>query len=444
MTGYIMDVKNVTVSFDGFKVLNDLNFSINHGELRFLIGPNGAGKSTLLDIMTGKTRPDKGKVTFDDRLNVARVTEHQLVREGIGRKFQTPTVFGSLSVYDNLEAAIGFKTSVYRLGTSLSPEQRDHIDETLEIINLKDRSDVLAGTLSHGQKQWLEIGMLLVQEPKLVLLDEPVAGMTRRERDHTGELLHRIMPGRSILVVEHDMVFVRQFASCVTVLHMGQVLCEGPVEQVQNDPQVIEVYIGRSKAQSRLATQEQIPMLSVNGLQVFYGQSLILNDVSIEVASGEVVCLMGRNGVGKTTLIKSIMGLLKVKQGKIVYDGKDITNVQAHKRAISGIGYVPQGRGIFPYLTVYENLLMGLEALDGKQRRHSQPAIDEVYTIFPVLKQMGEPCRRDVERRTAAAVGDWARAGARPSAFAARRADRRHSTEYRRRYRERDPLSART
>ncbi len=248
MTGYIMDVKNVTVSFDGFKVLNDLNFSINHGELRFLIGPNGAGKSTLLDIMTGKTRPNKGKVIFDDRVNVARVTEHQLVREGIGRKFQTPTVFGSLSVYDNLEAAIGFKTSVYRLGTALSPEQRDHIDETLEIINLKDRSDVLAGTLSHGQKQWLEIGMLLVQEPKLVLLDEPVAGMTRRERDHTGELLHRIMPGRSILVVEHDMVFVRQFASCVTVLHMGQVLCEGPVEQVQADPQVIEVYIGRNKA----------------------------------------------------------------------------------------------------------------------------------------------------------------------------------------------------
>jgi urea transport system ATP-binding protein len=243
-----MDVKNVTVSFDGFKVLNDLNFSINHGELRFLIGPNGAGKSTLLDIMTGKTRPNKGKVTFDDRINVSRVTEHQLVREGIGRKFQTPTVFGSLSVYDNLEAAIGFKTSIHKLGTPLSGEQRDRIDETLEITNLKERSNVLAGTLSHGQKQWLEIGMLLVQEPKLVLLDEPVAGMTRKERDHTGELLHRIMPGRSILVVEHDMVFVRQFASCVTVLHMGSVLCEGPVEQVQCNPQVVEVYIGRSKA----------------------------------------------------------------------------------------------------------------------------------------------------------------------------------------------------
>ena len=250
MSGKIMDVSGVTVSFDGFKVLDNLNFSIDYGELRFLIGPNGAGKSTLLDIMTGKTHPDKGKVTFDERINVGRVSEHQLVREGLGRKFQTPTIFSSLSVYDNLEAAIGFKTSVFRLGAALSGEQRDQIEETLEITNLKDRRETAAGTLSHGQKQWLEIGMLLVQQPKLVLLDEPVAGMTRRERDHTGELLHKIASNRSILVVEHDMVFVRQFASKVTVLHMGMVLCEGPVEQVQSDPHVIEVYLGRGHQKS--------------------------------------------------------------------------------------------------------------------------------------------------------------------------------------------------
>lgn len=250
MSGKIMDVSGVTVSFDGFKVLDNLNFSIDYGELRFLIGPNGAGKSTLLDIMTGKTQPDKGKVTFDERINVGRVSEHQLVREGVGRKFQTPTIFSSLSVYDNLEAAIGFKTSVFRLGGALSGEQRDQIEETLEITNLKDRRETAAGTLSHGQKQWLEIGMLLVQQPKLVLLDEPVAGMTRRERDHTGELLHKIASNRSILVVEHDMVFVRQFASKVTVLHMGTLLCEGPVEEVQSDPHVIEVYLGRGHQKS--------------------------------------------------------------------------------------------------------------------------------------------------------------------------------------------------
>ncbi|HVU10331.1 MAG TPA: urea ABC transporter ATP-binding protein UrtD [Phototrophicaceae bacterium] len=247
MSDSIIDVQNVTVSFDGFKVLNCLNFSIGYGELRFLIGPNGAGKSTLLDIMTGKTRPDQGRITFDKRVNVTRATEYQLVREGIGRKFQTPTIFASLTVYQNLEAAIGFKTSIYKLGGKLSGTQRDLLEDTLETINLKDKRDVLAGTLSHGQKQWLEIGMLLVQEPKLLLLDEPVAGMTRKERDHTGELLHRIAGGRSILVVEHDMVFVRQFASKVTVLHMGTLLCEGPVENVQSDPEVIEVYLGRGQ-----------------------------------------------------------------------------------------------------------------------------------------------------------------------------------------------------
>ncbi len=241
----IMQVEGITVSFDGFKVLDDLNFAIGYDELRFLIGPNGAGKSTLLDIMTAKTRPDKGKVTFDGHVNVTRTSEHQLVRHGIGRKFQTPSIFSSLTVFENLEAAIGFKTPVYQLTRRLSGEQVDKIEHTLENINLKDQRDTPAGILSHGQKQWLEIGILLAQESKLLLLDEPVAGMTRRERDYTGELLHRIAKNRSILVVEHDMVFVRQFATTVTVLHMGKLLCEGSVEAVQSDPQVIEVYLGR-------------------------------------------------------------------------------------------------------------------------------------------------------------------------------------------------------
>ncbi len=241
----IMDMSGVSVSFDGFKVLDNLNFSIGYNELRFLIGPNGAGKSTLLDIMTAKTRPDAGKVTFDGHVNVLRVSEHQLVRHGIGRKFQTPSVFSSLSVFENLEAAIGFKTTIHKLTRRLSPEQSRKIEEILEIISLKDQRNMQAGILAHGQKQWLEIGMLLVQDPKLILLDEPVAGMTRKERDHTGELLQRIAQNRSVLVVEHDMVFVRQFATTVSVLHMGKLLCEGLVESIQTDPQVVEVYLGR-------------------------------------------------------------------------------------------------------------------------------------------------------------------------------------------------------
>jgi urea transport system ATP-binding protein len=245
-TGKILDVQNVTVSFDGFRVLDCLHFSMNYGELRFLIGPNGAGKTTLLDIITGKTKPHSGKVIFDGNIDLRHSKEHDIVRLGIGRKFQTPSIFSSLTVFENLEAAIGFKTNLLKLSGAISGEQRDKINDTMEIIGLANRSHVCAGTLSHGEKQWLEIGMLLVQDPKLMLLDEPVAGMTRRERDKTGELLQMIAKNRSVLVVEHDMVFVRQFGSTITVLHMGQLLCENSVEKVQSDPKVIQVYLGHS------------------------------------------------------------------------------------------------------------------------------------------------------------------------------------------------------
>jgi len=245
MSSKILDVQGVTVSFDGFKVLDALDFSINYGELRFLIGPNGAGKTTLLDIITGKTRPTHGKIAFDKHHNIHRVAEHSRVHHGIGRKFQTPSIFSSLSVFQNLEAAIGFRTATGRLLNALPAEQKTKIEEVLMLIGLQNDANNRAGTLSHGQKQWLEIGMILIQEPKLMLLDEPVAGMSRAERDRTGELLQKIGQNRSVLVVEHDMVFVRQFATTVTVLHQGKMLCEGPVLDVQNDPRVVEVYLGR-------------------------------------------------------------------------------------------------------------------------------------------------------------------------------------------------------
>lgn len=243
----ILDVQNLTVSFDGFKALNDLNFAMNQGELRFVIGPNGAGKTTLLDVVTGKTQPHQGRVIFDGDVNVRRSTEHRLAQQGIGRKFQTPTVFGSLSVYENLEAAVGFNDGTAKLFSPISVEDEERIAAMLQLIGLTTRAHVRAGTLAHGEKQWLEIGMLLVQEPKLLLLDEPVAGMTKGERNRTGELLQSIADRCSILVVEHDMEFVRNYANQVSVLHMGSLLKEGPVAEVQSDPEVIEVYIGRSK-----------------------------------------------------------------------------------------------------------------------------------------------------------------------------------------------------
>ncbi|HET6382702.1 MAG TPA: urea ABC transporter ATP-binding protein UrtD [Armatimonadota bacterium] len=241
----ILEVQQTTVSFDGFKALDDLSFSMRRGELRFLIGPNGAGKTTLLDTITGKTRPRSGRVLFDGGVDVVRWSEHRRVRHGIARKFQTPTIFPSLTVYENLEAAIGMKESVPTLFRPLPKNRRDRIQETLALINLTSLVGARAGTLAHGQKQWLEIGMLVIQDPQLLLLDEPVAGMTRRDRDRTGDLVQQISKEHSVLVVEHDMEFVRRYASTVTVLHLGKLLCEGPVQTVQDDPRVIEVYLGR-------------------------------------------------------------------------------------------------------------------------------------------------------------------------------------------------------
>lgn len=245
-SGRLLDIQSVTVEFNAFKALDQLDFSMAYGELRFLIGPSGAGKTTLLDIITGKTRPTHGRIMFDGLPAIQHLPEHQRVRLGIGRKFQTPSIFGSLTVAENLEAAISFRDGLVALATRASDKQRRRVIDTLEQIGLTPRAQTRASQLSHGEKQWLEIGMLLIQKPKLLLLDEPVAGMTRRERERTGELLQSIAHEHAVLVAERDMEFVRRFAHTVTVLHTGKLLCEGPVEAVQNDPRVLEIYLGRA------------------------------------------------------------------------------------------------------------------------------------------------------------------------------------------------------
>ena len=244
--GTILYLDGVSVSFDGFKALNELSLYLDKGEMRAIIGPNGAGKTTMMDVITGKTRPDKGTVLFREDVDLTRHDETDIARLGIGRKFQKPTVFESHDVWTNLELALKGERDLWRsLFFGLSPEQRDRIAEVLAIVRLTESSRRLAGELSHGQKQWLEIGMLLVQDPELLLVDEPVAGMTDAETVTTGELLREINKGHSVVVVEHDMDFVRSLASKVTVLHEGSVLAEGSLDQVQNDERVIEVYLGR-------------------------------------------------------------------------------------------------------------------------------------------------------------------------------------------------------
>ncbi|HBG51124.1 MAG TPA: urea ABC transporter ATP-binding protein UrtD [Gammaproteobacteria bacterium] len=243
--GVVLYMESVSVSFDGFKALNNLSLYVDEGELRCIIGPNGAGKSTMMDVITGKTRPDSGTCFFGQTLDLTRLSETEIATAGIGRKFQKPTVFPEHTAFENLELAMNdAKGTWHSLFTRMSGEQKSWIEETLAQVGLLDDRHKVAGLLSHGQKQWLEIGMLLIQDPVLLMLDEPVAGMSISERKQTAELLQRITKDRSVLVIEHDMQFVADIADRVTVLHQGKVLSEGSMERVQSDPKVIEVYLG--------------------------------------------------------------------------------------------------------------------------------------------------------------------------------------------------------
>ncbi len=246
VTDTVLYLDGVTVSFDGFKALNNLSLMIFAGEMSAVIGPNGAGKTTMMDVISGRTRPDDGVVLFRGDIDLTELDEAAIAQLGIGRKFQKPTVFESQTVFENLELALamdrGLMASLFH---RLAPAQRERIDEILETVALRDSRGALAGSLSHGQKQWLEIGMLLMQDPDLLMVDEPVAGMTDAETEQTAALLREIAATHSVLVVEHDMEFVRALDTRVTVLHEGAVLAQGSLETVQNDERVIEVYLGR-------------------------------------------------------------------------------------------------------------------------------------------------------------------------------------------------------
>jgi urea transport system ATP-binding protein len=244
--GVVLYLNGITVSFDGFRALNNLSLTIDSGELRCVIGPNGAGKTTMMDVITGKTRPDDGSVFFNQSVDLSRLSEAQIAHAGIGRKFQKPTIFEPLTVFENLELAMkADKRARTSLFSKLGSEERGRIEATMRLVRLDGEPGRIAGLLSHGQKQWLEIGMLLMQEPKLLLLDEPVAGMSDEETERTAELFVSLAGTHSLVVVEHDMAFIETIARKVTVLHEGSVLAEGPMEKVQNDPRVIEVYLGR-------------------------------------------------------------------------------------------------------------------------------------------------------------------------------------------------------
>jgi urea transport system ATP-binding protein len=243
-TDFALAIEDLTVSFDGFKAIDSLNLYVDRNELRVIIGPNGAGKTTLLDLICGRTKAETGSIKFKNT-ELTRMAEYKRVRLGIGRKFQTPSIYENLSVFQNLEVSFPKgRTVMGALAFKCDDEVEARVEVVAEEIFLADRLDLEAGLLSHGQKQWLEIGMLLMQSPELLLLDEPIAGMSARERDLTADLLKRISTNRAVIVIEHDMEFVKRIAHKVNVMHQGKMLAEGPMEQVQADPRVIDVYLG--------------------------------------------------------------------------------------------------------------------------------------------------------------------------------------------------------
>ncbi|RJQ48834.1 MAG: urea ABC transporter ATP-binding protein UrtD [Gammaproteobacteria bacterium] len=243
-TDFVLAIEDLTVSFDGFKAVDSLNLYVDKNELRVVIGPNGAGKTTVLDMICGKTRATSGSIKFKNK-ELTKLSEHEIVRAGIGRKFQTPSIYENLTVFQNLEVSFPKGRSVFGcLAFRLTEDVVERVHRIAEGIMLEDHLEMEAALLSHGQKQWLEIGMLLMQEPELLMLDEPVAGMSVKEREQTAELLSRICNNRSVIVIEHDMEFVKKIAHKVTVLHQGKILAEGSMEKVQADERVIEVYLG--------------------------------------------------------------------------------------------------------------------------------------------------------------------------------------------------------
>ena len=250
----ILSLEDVSKSFDGFKAISHLSFGLEQGELRTIIGPNGAGKSTMLDLVTGRTRPDDGEILFADGIDLTQLNEYQISRLGIGRKFQTPSVYGDHTVFENILLSLAGSRGVFAaLFSRVTHEQRDRIHHVLTTVGLVEKAAWKAGALSHGEKQWLELGMLIAQDPHVLLVDEPAAGMTDEETAKTADLLLSLEGKHSLVVIEHDMEFVRKIARRVTVLHQGYVLCEGSMDFVQNNEKVIEVYLGRHKTREGVA-----------------------------------------------------------------------------------------------------------------------------------------------------------------------------------------------
>jgi len=371
---------NITKAFGGILALAGVCLTVASGERRAVIGPNGAGKSTLFKVISGELKPNRGRVILFGRDVTGRFQEH-VARLGLGRTFQRSSIFPELSVWENVALAI--KAAQGKSHAFAQPLEREQaVEEVLDQVGLLPRASDSAGTLSHGEKRQLEIAMALAQRPGLLLLDEPLAGLSGAERERIGRLIQELDPSITVLLVEHDLDYALSFAHLVSVLHYGQVVAEGSPEEVRANPQVQEIYVGTD-----FTTTESVrpdtgqTVLRVVDLSAGYGGMRVLHKISLEVRRGEVVALLGRNGMGKTTLLSAIMGLIPLQGGQIHLDSQAIHHLPAHRRAELGLALVPQGRRMFEGLTVEDELRLA------SRTNHGTWNVERILEVFPRLAE---------------------------------------------------------
>ncbi len=383
----LLRVEDLWRSYGGFAAVRGASLRVRAGEVVAVIGPNGAGKTTLFNLITGVLLPDRGRVWFGGT-DVTRWPAHRRCRAGVGRTFQIANVFPRLSVFDNVHAAClaharkGFE--LFRAARRFAVEEARRI---LELTGLEAHADRLAGTLSHGDQRILEIALALASRPRLLVLDEPTAGMSPEETASTLQLITRLNRehGLSVLFCEHDMEVVFSTAHRVVVMHQGRTMAEGTPEEVRSNPEVQQAYLGGEEAETAeartgLERPGGSPMLDVRGVHAYYGLSHVLFDVSLQVQEGEAVFLLGRNGAGKSTTLKSVVGLVPPRHGSVRYRGHDLVGLAPHQVAQLGVGYVPDDRRIFPDLTVLENLEVAA-------RGTGYWTFERVFELFPVLRE---------------------------------------------------------
>ena len=383
----LLEVKNLGISFGGLRAVDGFNITIEKGQLYGLIGPNGAGKTTCFNMLTGVYTPTDGNITLDGKDITGKKTV-EINKEGIARTFQNIRLFKEQSVLDNVKIGLHNQmpystlTGILRLPKyrKVEAEMNEKAMELLKVFDLDKEADFLASNLPYGKQRKLEIARALATNPKLLLLDEPAAGMNPNETKELMETIHFVRDefDMTVLLIEHDMKLVSGICEELTVLNFGQVLAQGKTSDVLNDPQVIKAYLGESE-------DVIMAMLEVKNLEVYYGVIQAIKGISFEVNEGEVIALIGANGAGKTTTLQTITGMLQPKAGEIIFEGKDISKIPGHKIVSMGMAHVPEGRRVFAELSVYENLKLG--AYTRKDKKEIEETLARVYKSFPRLEE---------------------------------------------------------